>query len=325
MEDYLKFIEYIKNKYSYIDFNLEEVKKIIDGNLLSCRYHNFSNIEDIVLKELINKKIENDDFSIIDRFINEKLSIKEKVEDEIKELEKLCDFFKEMEIKLDTNLAAILINNNETLSKIVSDVFENRFQLKRKNKNFTSFIDAYSMCDDSILEEDLEEGLDDVYLTDSVRMYLNSLDRVKLSREEERELFIKYRNGYFDARDILINKNLRLVVSVAKKYRNRGLTFLDLIQEGNIGLITAINKFDVDRGVKLSTYAIPWIRQKITRAIYNQGRIIRIPVYAQSDIQKYKIAQKILEEEFNKEPSIEEISKKLKWSLKKLGKYIYHN
>ena len=266
MKDYLEFIEYIKNKYSYIDFDLEEVRETIDRNLLNCNYQDFCDVEGIVLKEIINKKIENDDFSIIDSIINKKLSIKENVEEQIKELEKLCDFFKEMRIELDTNLVAVLISNNETLSKIVSDIFENRLQIKRKSRTITRFIDAYSMSDDSILERDLEEELDDVYLTDSVKMYLNSLDRINLSREEERELFIKYRNGCSDAKDILISKNLRLVVSVAKKYRNSGVDFLDLIQEGNIGLITAINKFDIDRGVRLSTYAIPWIRQKITRA-----------------------------------------------------------
>lgn len=219
-----------------------------------------------------------------------------------------------MDIALDTNLAAILINNSEGLSNILKDIVENKIQIKQDNVIFSKFIEAYSEDSESIFDDDFEDGLDN-NLTDSVKLYLNSLDRITLTREEERDLFIKFKNGSMDAKNTLIDKNLRLVVSVAKKYLNRGLPFLDLIQEGNIGLITAINKFDIDKGVKLSTYAVPWIRQKITRAVYSSSKIIRVPVNNYNDIKMYQDAKVALEKEFNKKPTIEEISRKLKLSL----------
>ncbi|MFV0254619.1 MAG: RNA polymerase sigma factor RpoD [Erysipelotrichaceae bacterium] len=149
-------------------------------------------------------------------------------------------------------------------------------------------------------------------INDSVKMYLKTIGRVPLlNPEDEPELAQKIKEGNKEAYDILVNANLRLVVSIAKKYVNRGLTFLDLIQEGNLGLIKAVEKFDHTRGFKFSTYATWWIRQAITRAIADQARTIRIPVHLVETINKLTRIQRQLVQEFGRDPSPEEIAAKM--------------
>ena len=129
--------------------------------------------------------------------------------------------------------------------------------------------------------------LDDIPLTDPVRMYLREIGKVPLLRaEEEVDLAQRMEEGDVKAKQKLVDANLRLVVSIAKKYIGRGMLFLDLIQEGNLGLIRAVEKFDYRRGFKFSTYATWWIRQAITRAIADQARTIRVPVHMVETINK---------------------------------------
>ena len=154
-----------------------------------------------------------------------------------------------------------------------------------------------------------QEGL---AIDDPVRMYLKEIGRVPLlSNDEEVELAKRMSEGDEDAKKRLAEANLRLVVSIAKRYVGRGMLFLDLIQEGNIGLMKAVEKFDYDKGYKFSTYATWWIRQAITRAIADQARTIRVPVHMVETINKLARVQRQLTQELNREPSEEEIAKKL--------------
>ncbi len=147
-------------------------------------------------------------------------------------------------------------------------------------------------------------------LEDSVKMYLKSIGEVPLLNEkEERDLAELIEQGSYEARQKLINANLRLVVSVAKKYLKRGLLFLDLIQEGNRGLLKAVKKFKYRKGFKFSTYAIWWIRQAITRAIADQARTIRIPVHMVETINKLRKTARKLTQEYGRDPTYEEIAK----------------
>ena len=147
---------------------------------------------------------------------------------------------------------------------------------------------------------------------DNVKIYLKSIGKVPLLKtEQEKEIAKRIQAGDQDAKDELIEANLRLVVAIAKKYVGRGLQFLDLIQEGNLGLVKAVDKFDYTKGFKFSTYATWWIRQAITRAIADQARTIRIPVHMVETINKLTRVQRQLVQELDREPTAEEIAERL--------------
>lgn len=155
------------------------------------------------------------------------------------------------------------------------------------------------------------QSFDDVS-DDSVRLYLREIGKIPLlSSEEELELAKRVIEGDAKAKDKMAEANMRLVVSIAKRYSGRGLDFLDLIQEGNTGLLRAVEKFDPDKGFKFSTYATWWIRQAITRAIADQARTIRIPVHMVETINKLLRTQRRMTQELNREPTVEELSKEL--------------
>lgn len=160
--------------------------------------------------------------------------------------------------------------------------------------------------------------LDDVS-DDSVRLYLREIGKIPLlTAEEELDLAQKVVAGDKRAKDKMAEANMRLVVSIAKRYSGRGLDFLDLIQEGNTGLLRAVEKFDPDKGFKFSTYATWWIRQAITRAIADQARTIRIPVHMVETINKLLRTQRRMTQELNREPTIEELSKELELEPEKI-------
>ena len=151
-----------------------------------------------------------------------------------------------------------------------------------------------------------------VRINDPVKMYLKEIGRVPLlNPEDEPEIARRIQAGDEEAKRILISSNLRLVVSIAKKYVGRGMLFLDLIQEGNMGLVKAVEKFDYTKGFKFSTYATWWIRQAITRAIADQARTIRIPVHMVETINKLTRVQRQLVQDLGREPTAEEIAEKM--------------
>ena len=175
--------------------------------------------------------------------------------------------------------------------------------------------------DIEVSKEELEdlsvpEGIN---IDDHVKMYLKEIGRVNLlSAEEEMELAEKMSNGDEEAKKKLAEANLRLVVSIAKRYVGRGMMFLDLIQEGNLGLIRAVDKYDYTKGYKFSTYATWWIRQAITRAIADQARTIRIPVHMVETINKLVRVSRQLVQELGREPTPEELAKGLNMSVEKV-------
>lgn len=169
---------------------------------------------------------------------------------------------------------------------------------------------------------DIAASYDDVS-DDSVKMYLKEIGKIPLlTSEEEFELAQKVIHGteaeQKKAKDKMAESNMRLVVSIAKRYSGRGLDFLDLIQEGNTGLLRAVEKFDPDKGFKFSTYATWWIRQAITRAIADQARTIRIPVHMVETINKVLRTQRRLMQELNREPTVEEVAKEMDMEADKI-------
>lgn len=193
-------------------------------------------------------------------------------------------------------------------------------------------IESKSPYEDVYLMDSQEEKVDDlevpkgVAVDDPVRLYLREIGRIKLlSANEEIELARAIIQGGTPgaiAKRKLVQANLRLVVSIAKKYVGRGMLFLDLIQEGNLGLIRAAEKFDHERGFKFSTYATWWIRQAITRAIADQARTIRIPVHMVETINKLKKVTRRLAQEFSRKPTEEELAMEMNVSISKLREII---
>ena len=172
--------------------------------------------------------------------------------------------------------------------------------------------DTASMYSDDEDEDDSNQLGSNVKINDPVKMYLKEIGRVELlSHDEEIVLAKLILEGDEEAKKKLAAANLRLVVSIAKRYVGRGMLFLDLIQEGNMGLIKAVEKFDYTKGFKFSTYATWWIRQAITRAIADQARTIRIPVHMVETINKLTRVQRQLIQELGREPTAEEISEKM--------------
>ena len=154
---------------------------------------------------------------------------------------------------------------------------------------------------------------------EELKIYLNEINQIPLlSAEEEKELTTKAAQGDSAAKEKLINSNLKLVVSIAKKFQDNGISLLDLIQEGNIGLMTAIDKFDNSLGYRFSTYAYYWIKTTISRAVNQQNRSIRIPVYMVEKLSKYKKIEQELSQKYNREPTDSEIAEKMDISAKEV-------
>ena len=179
---------------------------------------------------------------------------------------------------------------------------------------------------DKLLQTDLLKMAESMDVDEPIKMYLREIGQIPLlSYEEEIDYAQRVLNGEEEAKQKLIESNLRLVVSIAKKHTNRGLKMLDLIQEGNMGLMKAVEKFEYEKGFNFSTYATWWIRQAITRAIADQGRTIRIPVHMIETINKIKKESRIILQETGKEPTAEELAKKLELPVEKVKSILEMN
>ena len=219
------------------------------------------------------------------------------------------------------------INNKLEALELDSDQIEKMFELLEKHGieivgsiDEDDDLDLSDTEDLEISQEDAIDLLEGVGTEDPVRMYLKEIGKVDLlSSAEEAELAEKMSKGDRAAKKKLAEANLRLVVSIAKRYVGRGMLFLDLIQEGNLGLIKAVDKFDYTKGYKFSTYATWWIRQAITRAIADQARTIRIPVHMVETINKLVRASRQLVQELGRDPLPEEIAKEVNMPVDKVG------
>lgn len=222
--------------------------------------------------------------------------------------ETLAEALKGLEVDSDTldDLYTKLVSNG---IEVIASEDEGKGGASKKNEEV-----------EILSDEDITK---DININDPVRMYLKEIGKISLlSSDEEMDLSIRVANGDEEAAALLAESNLRLVVSIAKRYVGRGLLFLDLIQEGNIGLMKAVEKFDYDKGYKFSTYATWWIRQAITRALADQARTIRVPVHMVETINKMSRIQRQMTLELNREPSDEEIAERMDIPVEKVREVI---
>ncbi len=204
----------------------------------------------------------------------------------------------------------------DALDDLYNTFIENKIEIVSED-DMNAVVDEDPESPDKIIDDLVNSK--DIKINDPVRMYLKEIGRINLlTSDEEFEYARLAEQGDEHAKKMLAESNLRLVVSIAKRYVGRGMLFLDLIQEGNIGLMKAVDKFDPSKGYKFSTYATWWIRQAITRAIADQARTIRIPVHMVETINKLARVQRQLTQELNREPTDEEIAKKLGLSIDKV-------
>lgn len=224
--------------------------------------------------------------------------------------------------------ATNLIINDSNLTRIIKEFNGNIYNKRNiksdealeKHNLISIFVEAFSYI--ANYEESNNELIKENFGEDSVKMYLKEIGKYDLlTPEEELEITKKVAQGDGKAKDLLINSNLRLVVSIAKYYVGGGLTLLDLIQEGNLGLMKAVDKFDYKLGYKFSTYATWWIRQSITRGIIDKGRNIRIPVYKYNELKNYNRSKFEFIEEFGREPSILDMAKYLNKPIESIANY----
>ncbi len=209
--------------------------------------------------------------------------------------------------------------NTEVLDALYTELADASIDITSTEPNVEEFSDEWLEEGEDEVTSTAQVYLEDDVADDSVRLYLREIGKIPLlTAEEELKLAHEVVAGDRGAKDKMAEANMRLVVSIAKRYVGRGLDLLDLIQEGNTGLLRAVEKFDPDKGFKFSTYATWWIRQAITRAIADQARTIRIPVHMVETINKLLRTQRRLTQELNREPTNEEIAKEMEIEVDKV-------
>ena len=278
-------------------------------------------ISDIFTEELIAQKEEKqieEKSEVIDISENKEDQMDDKTQEKLDKIikkakEKGKITYGELATELDDANPSQMEKVFDAMEKIGVDLLNDDFEDEPSEEDLAEVEDLNI---EEVFDENSFEGIN---LDDPVRMYLREIGRISLlSYDKEIELAQKVLDGDEDAKKELAEANLRLVVSIAKKYVGRGMLFLDLIQEGNMGLIKAVEKFDYTKGFKFSTYATWWIRQSITRAIADQARTIRIPVHMVETINKLIRTSRHLLQQIGREPTPEELAKELDMTVEKV-------
>lgn len=326
----------IRNDYSYLSSSSQTLdnwfKKIVEK-----KYNKIINSDKIALVDLpslvknnikwyLKKRFdEGNGLELFNKYIDENIKAREKPQHSLK---KIVDFFYEFNYYPSNELYLKLLDNNKRVNQILAKVVEEKkyllstMEIKKIFNDDISvlFVETYCILNNvKTIQDNIDNDIDNSinYMDDNATNYSGSRTSL-LTEEDKTELLVKVKQGNKRARDIMVEKNLRLVIKIALKYQGRGLEISDLIQEGNMGLMTAIDKFDLEKGFMFSTYAIWWIRQAIVRAIASQASTIRVPVHINNKRIKVQKTEIKLTQELGRKPTIEELAVELNTSVEKL-------
>ena len=318
----------IYNSFNYLDYSYSDLEKILIEEIKKNKelYNDDNNYCSLIRKIIVSRFVHetknilsNDDGAIklLNKYINLNIMNTGKYEYAIKQFIKFCQFLKINDYVPSSNVIDSLLSDNKIISKVVGSVveknkksildgkidflFDDHFQL--------SIIESYCCLNNiNMINDDLNFELDDDYYKDSLNLYYNQIKDIPLlTKEEEKTLAIKIKNGDQEAKEKFITSNLRLVMAVARRYYDFGIPMQDLVQEGNIGLMIALDKFDPNKGYKFSSYAVYWIRQVIYRFIIRKSNLIKISANKADRLRWYKKNIWKLSKILNHIPSEDEI------------------
>lgn len=346
-EIYSLLLPMINNVYQifrYIGISQEQYYGLVMGEIINSKNEFKGEIEysDYIKKRIETrlsykiKKLNLDQdvvFSIIDSYVKQEFVETDSVTKAIENILKLNNFFDMCNFIPNPDLLIDLLNKNDIFLKTIEVILDKYYkQIKSMelekifdNNLLVLIIETYCMLNKIEIKpiEEINEKIDDdnFFTSDSIKMYLREIGtRPQLTAEQERELSYRVKQGDMTAKNLLVESNLRLVVYVARKYIGRGLSLEDLIQEGNIGLMTAVDQYDFDKGFKFSTYAYHWITQAIQRAIYNKGKNVRIPIHLHEKLSLYRKTLENLRIELNRQPTLDEIAEAMGVSVMEVTK-----
>lgn len=325
-EETFKSLFFREVKRTIYNMDLNKISNVTFKKYFSCLFQN-------KLFEYASKLTELGDYSVVTNYINSNCKNTQNKEEILKNLNSLSLLLKKINCFNEKVLLGAYKESRKLrtyIVQILNELEDNELDVLKNNEYLWKMLSFYFELNNIYLEDDIaleipvneeeEENISTEYDTNLVKQYFKEIGKYKiLTVPLEKELFIKYKNGDMKARELLINSNLRLVASIARKYSGRGISYMDLIQAGNLGLIDAVENFDVDRGFRFTTFATARIIRPILQEIEKHGRNIKLPNKTYTDIQKLTKITRELTIDLKREPTLEELAQKMDKSVTEIA------
>lgn len=325
-EETFKSLFFREVKRTIYNMDLNKISNVTFKKYFSCLFQN-------KLFEYASKLTELGDYSVVTNYINSNCKNTQNKEEILKNLNSLSLLLKKINCFNEKVLLGAYKESRKLrtyIVQILNELEDNELDVLKNNEYLWKMLSFYFELNNIYLEDDIaleipvneeeEENISTEYDTNLVKQYFKEIGKYKiLTAPLEKELFIKYKNGDMKARELLINSNLRLVASIARKYLGRGISYMDLIQAGNLGLIDAVENFDVDRGFRFTTFATARIIRPILQEIEKHGRNIKLPNKTYTDIQKLTKITRELTIDLKREPTLEELAQKMDKSVTEIA------